>query len=190
MNMRNLKYFIFILIITNLTPSFSQDFHLGAKYGIGSAGYTRQSDNFKTDHYSFNKGALTFEYSPFLSHLFIGSGVEYQISDLGNTLSVPLTFRLAFRKKVRPFVECGGYYNYNLDDNDDLYTIKNDLGAKVGCGLLIHMGKRWRFDAGYFHRFGFTAGLKEEILLPLEQIQLENYRLNEGSFEFCIKYRF
>lgn len=163
---------------------------MGVKYGIGNSNYISQSDNQSTDTYRLNKGSLIVEYAPFFSKAFICSGVEYQISDLGSSLSLPLTFRLAFRKKIRPFVEGGAYYNLILSDQDDLYKLRNDFGAKAGCGFLIHMGKKWRCDAGYFHRFGFTSGLEEMHQLPLGQVQIEKYRLNSGSIEISLKYRF
>ncbi len=179
-----------LLILSGTMPLMSQSFTIGMKYGIGNNHYQRQSDDVETTDYRFNKGALVMEFSPFFSKLHIGTGVEFQTDDLGDILSFPLTARLAFGKKVLPFVEGGGYYNYVLNDIEDSFIMTNEAGAKAGCGLIFNLGKRWRFDAGYYRRFGFTAGLEEEIILPLDQIQTEYYKLREGSFEFSMKIRF
>jgi hypothetical protein len=188
--MRNRIFVFIILFILSYSLSIAQDINVGLKYGIGSTHYFRLSDDAKTDNYRVNKGAFVLEFSPFLSKIFICSGFEYITNDLGAKLSVPLTFRLAFFKKVRPFLEGGGYYNLTLSDKADSYLLKNDLGAKVGCGLMVHLSKRWRIEGSYFRRFGFTSGLEENIILPLGQVQVEEFRLKESSIEFCMKYRF
>jgi hypothetical protein len=178
---------LFLILFFNL---HAQDINIGLKYGFGNSVYSRMVDDVKTNEYQFNKTAFIIEFSPYFGKIFICSGVEYKMNDLGKMISVPLTFRLAFYKKIRPFIEGGAYYNYILDSKDSYYSLTNDIGAKVGMGLLFYIGKRWRIESGYYNRFGFTGGLQEEILLPLEQVQIEDYRLREGSFEFCVKYRF
>jgi hypothetical protein len=172
------------------SPFYAQDINVGLKYAFGNTVYSRATDNVKTNNYQFNKGAIVLEFSPFMGKFFICSGVEYKTNDLGSIISVPLTFRLAFYKKVRPFIEGGAYYSYILHSNDDYFTLTSDIGAKAGLGLLIYFNKRWRAEAGYYNRFGFTGGLEEEVLLPLSQVQIEEYKLREGSLEFCVKYRF
>jgi hypothetical protein len=172
------------------SPFYAQDINVGLKYAFGNTVYSRATDNVKTNNYQFNKGALVLEFSPFMGKFFICSGVEHKTNDLGSIISVPLTFRLAFYKKVRPFIEGGAYYSYILHSNDDYFTLTSDIGAKAGLGLLIYFNKRWRAEAGYYNRFGFTGGLEEEVLLPLSQVQIEEYKLREGSLEFCVKYRF
>ncbi len=190
MKARGVLYILFIL--TSISPEalFSQDIYTGVDYSVGSMYYTRVSDNVKTGHYLLNRGELVVEFSPFLSHFLICSGIEFQLNKFGNSLSFPLTMRLSVGRKVRPFIEGGAFYIYSLHDNKDQFVLKNDLGVKFGIGLTYQLNKKWWIDAGYFGRFGFRSGLEEEITLPLEQLMIERYELTESCLTIGVKYRF
>lgn len=171
-------------------PSSGQDFILGVKYGYGTHSFIRQSDDKKTPSYTTQKIGLVTEFSPYYSHLFIISGIAYEINDLGNSISVPLTARIVLGNTVRPFFEGGGYFNYFLADSSGVYSLKNDLGANLMAGILVHIKKHVRIELGYTYRFGLTTALGEEIMLPGGQDMQEEYRRKSGSIDFCIKYRF
>jgi hypothetical protein len=188
--MQKVKSLVFIFALYTCFPLQGQDFIFGPKYGYGTASYTRQSDGMKLEESAQHRVAFVMEFSPFLAGVFFISGVEYISNDFTASVSIPLTIRVTAGKKVRPFVEGGGYYNSSITDKADNYAVENDWGAKTGAGLLFAPNKWLRFDAGYFWRFGLTPGLEEEVLLPLGQIQYEEYHLREGSFEISIRYRF
>lgn len=183
-------YFIILFAFSFTFQAKAQDFILGLKYGYGNSTFIRQSDNLKTPTYKTHKAALIAEFSPYYSRLFIITGAAYEINDLSQNITIPLTLRVVFGKTVQPFIEGGAYYSYVLNDESDDFILKNDLGAKVMAGLLINLGKNWRLELGYNYRFGFTKALEEEILLPLNQVMLEEYRRISGSIDLGIKYRF
>lgn len=167
-----------------------QDFIVGIQYSIDNQNFIRHSDDFKTPDFKSSKIGLITEFSPFFSKFFISTGAEYMMNDIGNSISIPLTFRLALGEKIRPFIEGGAYYNYVLEDSEDEYIYKSDLGAKTEIGLLFILNKKWRIEAGYNYNFGFTPALEEEILLPLNQVSIEQYRRRESGFSFRVKHRF
>ena len=180
-----------IFILINLLPSiYAQDFILGIQYGYGTTSYFRQSDNHKTKGYMTQQASLITGFSPYYSHLFVFSGIAYEMNRLNTSLSIPLTLRIVLGETIRPYAEFGGYYNYLLESNTKDFAIKNDLGAKVAVGLLVNLNKHWRMDLGYNYRFGFTKALEEEILLPLGQVLLEEYRRKSGLVCLSVKYRF
>jgi hypothetical protein len=185
-----LRYLILIVIIAICPLLKGQDYLVGLKYGLGNMNYIRQSDNIKLKSGLDQKIGLVVEFSPFYSNLFFISGIEYEMSKYANILSIPLSIRLAFGKKFLPFIEGGGFYNSILESKTEDFVLKNHLGGKTGIGLMVAPNKSIRFDIGYFWRFGFTPGLEEEVLLPLDLIQHEEYKMHEGSLEFSIKYRF
>jgi hypothetical protein len=184
------RNFIISLILLIGIPAAAQDFIIGVKYGYGNVNYIRQSDDRELTKSPQNRIAVVMEFSPFLAGMYFISGVEYISNEYTSSLSVPLTIRISVGTKLRPFIEGGGYYNFCLTDKPDDFIVKNDLGAKTGAGLLLIPNKRLRIDAGYYWRFGLTTGLGEEILLPLGQIQYEEYQLREGNLEISLKYRF
>ena len=178
------------LLLTIVCPAMGQDFIIGMKYGYGNTTFTRQSDNRKTPAYSSHRASLVAEFSPYYSRLFIISGIEYEIQDLTNSLNIPLTLRIVLGNTIRPFLEGGGYFTYSLTSQAEMYTIKNDLGAKISAGLSIHLNKKWRLEAAYIYYAGFTTALEEKLLLPLDQYTLEEYRRRSGFATIGIKYRF
>jgi len=184
------KYLVVSLLFLVNSSLSGQDFIFGAKYGYGTVDYTRQSDNQELEVSPQHRVAFVMEFSPFLGSVYFISGLEYISNNYTASLSVPLTIRVTAGKKIRPFIEVGAYYNNCLTNRTENFTIKNDLGAKTGTGLLLAPNKWLRIDAGYFWRIGLTPGIGEEILLPLGQIQYEVYHLREGSFEVSIRYRF
>lgn len=189
-NLHLLNYLIILLLYCIPTHVTAQDFILGLKYGYGNSTFTRQSDNLKTPTYKTHKAMLIAEFSPYYSRLFIITGAAYEMNDLSQNITIPFTLRVVFGKTIRPFIEGGAYYSYVLNDESDDFTLKNDLGANVMAGLLINLGKNWRLELGYNYRFGFTKALEEEILLPLNQVMLEEYRRKSGSVDLGVKYRF
>jgi hypothetical protein len=188
--MKITRLFILCLLLSHGIPVTGQDLIIGARYGVGSIHYNRQSDNYNSPRSLTNKAALVVEFSPFFSYIFFNSGIEFISNDYSKSLSIPLTIRLAFGTKIRPYIEGGGYYSYSSASKPENYIVKNDMGATAGIGLLFLLNKRVRLDAGYFRRYGFVPGLEEKILLPLEQVQYEKYKLHEGSFNISLEYRF
>ncbi len=178
------------LLLTFMCTAKGQDFIIGMKYGYGNTTYSRQSDNRKTPAYSTHRASFVAEFSPYYSRLFIISGIEYEIQNLTNSLTIPLTLRIVLGNTIQPFVEGGSYFTYSLTDQAEMYTIKNDLGAKISAGLSMHLNKRWRLEAAYIYYAGFTTAFEEKVLLPLDQYTLEEYRRRSGFTTIGIKYRF
>jgi len=173
-----------------MIPVAAQDYILGLKYGYGSNTFIRQSDNKKTSAFATHKLGLVAEFSPYYSHFFIISGIEFEMNNLDKGITIPLSLRVVFGNTVQPFIEGGGYYHYSLTDLSEDFFLKNDLGAKVMAGFLIKLNKNIRLELGYNYRVGITKALEEEIILPLNQIMLEEYRRKSGSIDLSVKYRF
>lgn len=194
-----MKYLLFstrvILILLSVTTgviqqAHSQNFVAGIQYTIDKQYFVRQSDDLHTPTGESNKAGLILEFTPYYSKFFIASGAHYMMNDLGNSIMVPLTFRLALGKKIRPFAETGGYYNHVLEDISEDFSLKNDVGVLSEIGVIFSLSKHWRLEAGYNYILGLTPALEEEILLPLNQVSLEHYRRNERGFAFRAKFTF
>lgn len=173
-----------------MIPAASQDFILGLKYGYGNNTFIRQSDNKKTPAFATHKLGLVAEFSPYYSRFFIISGIEFEMNDLDKGITIPFSVRVVLGNTVQPFIEGGGYYHYSLTDLSEDFSVKNDLGVQVMAGFLVKLNKNIRLELGYNYRLGLTKALEEEIILPLNQIMLEEYRRKSGSIDVCIKYRF
>jgi len=192
---KNVQYYLSYLSFSVLffimqQHAVGQDFILGLKYGYGTSSFVRQSDDRKTPAYTTHKVALTTEFSPYYSKLFIASGLEYEMHELANGLTIPLSVRIVLGKTIRPFFEGGGYFTYSFTDPQDDYIVKNDLGAKVAAGIMLYLKQHWRLELGYYYRAGLTPALEEEIPLPLDQVTTEEYRRKAGTVEIAVKYRF
>ena len=183
------KTCIILSLLFTASCLYSQNFIMGVQYGIGSQHFTRSSDDLKTAAYITHHGSLMFEFSPYYSLLFINAGAEYTTHDLGTEVCIPLSVRIAPGKKVRPFFEIGGYYNYALSDFEDEYQFENDFGALGRAGLLFYVSKRFRIELSYFRNYGLTPALKEEVLLPLDQVSIEPYKRFEQGASLRLKFR-
>ena len=186
----SLRFCLLLIFFSLVMPVQAQDIVVGLRYGYGQNTFTRQSDAVKTPSYSTQKVGLVGEFFPYYSRLSVLSGVEYEFNKLGKSITLPLSVRILFGTTVRPFIEGGGYYTISLDKQSEDFILKNDLGAKAAAGLQINLNKHIRMDLSYTFRYGMTKALEEEILLPLNQVMIEEYKRKSGSIDLSIKYRF
>lgn len=186
-----IKIILFLLFIT-LIPvrTFTQEFVIGAKFGIGSSKYKRQSDDVKTENYLTQKYALSLEFAPYFSKFFIVSGFDFENNSLGTNLMIPLGLRIVVGEKFKGFIEGVGYYSIKLKTKSEDYILINGGGIKLGTGIQYKFDNHWLIEIAYSGRFGFSPHLKEEIILPGYQIIYEKYTLTSHQIELCLKYRF
>ena len=174
--MKSIKLSLIVLFLGLNSLCFSQDFLVGLQYGYGNQSFIRTSDKFVTHNYPTHRAALMLEFSPYYSLLYITTGAEYYMHDLGSELNFPLTFRVSPGKKIRPFVELGVWYNLSLTDPEDEFRNLNDLGMLVRGGLLFSLSEKIQLELGYNYNYGLITALEEDILQPLEQVDTEEYR--------------
>jgi hypothetical protein len=186
-----LLFFLTLIFTFFFCPnSNSQDIIIGIKYGYGNGTYKRFDNSQKTASSKFNQYGISLAYSPYYSKLSVESSIEYEINDLADYIYIPVGFRITFGKKLRPFVECSGYYSILMKSNSEEYIMKNDYGARLGLGLMYAIDKRWRIEAGYYRRYGFGSPLNEKIQIPVNTYTLEKNRFSSYNIELAVKYRF
>ncbi|MBN1951887.1 MAG: hypothetical protein JW801_11860 [Bacteroidales bacterium] len=187
--MRKLSY-ILLLLIAGTSALKAQDFLLGVEYGYAKNLYERKSDQLQTKEYPTHQTSLMLEFSPYYSSLYITSGARMKFSELGKEIQFPLTFRVAPGKTIKPFVELGAYYDLAIqDDQVDDYLLKNDLGLLLNGGIMFKFGKTLSLEAAYNFQYGITPSLEQEVLLPLEQSETEQYRQIAKGFTVRLKFR-
>jgi hypothetical protein len=187
----NLKRLILFFAIANISIiTLGQDFSIGAKIGYGNSIYKRQSDGEKTPKYFTQKYGFSVEFSPYYSKFFILSGAEFEINELGNRMMIPLSLRIIIGQDFRFFIEGGGYYNISLKNKSEKYIQMNDIGLKAGIGFQYKINRNWLIETAFIGKYGFTAHLEEEIVLPGNQIDFEKYTLMFHQIELSLKYRF
>lgn len=187
---RRMYLLVFLLYFFIFCKADSQSIDVGIKYSYGNQYFTRQSDNLKTPKYGTHRIMLAAEYTPYFSKLYVCSGLEYETYTLGTSLKIPLTIKFVPGKRISPFFEGGGFYTIILKEKTEDLMLVNDAGAKAGAGLRVRAGKKLICEIGYSYRFGLTTALEEEVLLPLHQVAIEEYRRKSGSFEISLKYHF
>ncbi len=184
------KFTLLICFIILPVANFAQGFIVGAKFGVGSSMYKRQSDGLKiTDNFT-QRYALSLAFSPYFSKFLVVSGVEYETNHLTTDLMIPLGLRIAIGDKFKGFIEGGGYFTISVKSKSESYTSKNDIGGRAGIGLQYKINRNWIIELAYFGKFGFTPRLEEEIVIPGNQIQYEKYRLTSHQIELCVKHSF
>jgi len=170
--------------------AFAQDFTVGLKYGYGEGYFKMINSPAKTTFTTINQYELTLAYSPYYSKLSVESGVGIERKEFVDYFSVPLGFRIAIGKTVRPFIEGGVYYSFLMDDNSEEYIMKNDYGAQLGGGLQIALGRQWRFELGFLKKFGFANSLIEKKPIAGNLFIDEKSHISPFNAEVAIKYRF
>ncbi|MBN1597371.1 MAG: outer membrane beta-barrel protein [Bacteroidales bacterium] len=188
--MKHIKYLTLISLLFFSYACLAQDLTIGIKYGIGVSDYKKVSDNEKISGQELQAVGLSLEYSPYYSRFFIIFGANYEMAKMGNYLSIPLDFRVTLGNNLRMFGQFGGYYSINILDDTDDYTLNNHYGLRAGAGILWLINKRLRLEGCYNYRHSLVSALDEEVLLPLNQVQTDEYKINSGIFEFAFKYRF
>jgi hypothetical protein len=188
--MNYFKILIFIFLCNIYTHGFAQDFIIGVKYSYGEGSYKQMNNSEKTDFTRISDMGLTLAYSPYYSKLSLESAVLLEKTDLANYLTVPMCFRITLGKKLRPFIEGGGYYSFIQSDKSELYIMKNDLGARIGGGLVLAIGRQWRIETGIFKKFGYKGSLiekKPDIGNTFKEVKSH---ISPVNIEAALKYRF
>ena len=183
---------LFIFFLVQLCSHLNaQDFIIGVKYGNGKGSFKRVSNSAHTADSRINQYGISLAYSPYYSKFSLESSIEYEKSDLADYLYIPLGFRITLGKRLRPFLECGGYYSVlNTSHSAEDYMMKNDYGARFGLGLVFAADRKWRIEAGYYRQFGFGSPLVEKIQVPINTYVTEKNRFSAYNFELALKYRF
>lgn len=188
--MKFLATIIFLFFFLYNPIANAQDFIVGIKYGYGNGSFKKMVNSEHTASTDFNQYGISLAFSPYYSKLSLESSLEYEKDDSADYVYIPLGFRISFGKRLRLFIQGGGYYSVLLNSHTKEFIMKDDYGAHLGTGLLYAIDKRWRIEAGYYRRFGFGSPMTKKILQPVNSYITEKHKFSAYNVELAIKYRF
>lgn len=188
--MKLLKLYPLIIILAISSVLGAQDFAIGIRYGYGEGSYKRINTGDIVTKSRMNQFGLSLSYSPFNSKLSVESALAIEKGTIAEYFYVPISFRISTGKYFKPFFEGGAYYSFLTKSKTDIYSMKNDYGARIGAGIQFVIRREWRIEGGLFQRFGFAKSLEEQIIVPGNTYIEEKSHISPFNFEITLKYRY